>query len=152
MRPVESSSYSTISDDPECDTTGPREACHAENIAALKKLKIDPDRDDLSDLLQCAAISARKDTLRYRLNLGANANEKINGGSSALDTSALCTSYFDRSRLLRNASNDPKCRCHNDAEFDARESAGQQLAIRLQIRSLSADGTARGPSKRLEDE
>ena len=67
--------------DPERDTTGLRESCYAENIAALKKLKIDPDRDDLSDLLQCAAISARKDTLRYRLNLGANANDKINGGS-----------------------------------------------------------------------
>ncbi len=73
--------------DPECGTSGLREACYAEDIKALKKLKVDPDRDDLSDLLQCAAISARKDTLRYLLELGANTNDKANGGSSALDTS-----------------------------------------------------------------
>ena len=92
--------------DPECYTTGLREACHAKDIATLKALKVDRDRDDLSDLLQCAAISARLDTLRYLLELGANANDKANGGSSALDTSLrhLHFGSFDalRSKRLRS--------------------------------------------------
>jgi hypothetical protein len=87
--------------DPECDTTGLREACYAGNVAALKKLKVDPDRDDLSDLLQCAAISACLDTLRYLLELGANANDKANGGSSALDTS-LWHLHFGSFEVLRS--------------------------------------------------
>lgn len=52
----------------------------------LKKLKPDPNRDDLSDLLHCAAVSARSDAIRYLLEIGANPNDKPNGGSSALDT------------------------------------------------------------------
>jgi hypothetical protein len=50
----------------------------------LKKLKPENGRDDLADLLHCAAVLARKDTLHYLLEIGANPNDKANGGSSAL--------------------------------------------------------------------
>jgi ankyrin repeat protein len=72
--------------DPECFTTALREASYSGNVEVLKKLKPDPKRDDLSDLLHCAAVSARSDAIRYLLEIGANPNDKPNGGSSALDT------------------------------------------------------------------
>ena len=40
----------------------------------------------MSDLLHCAAVSGRSDAIRYLLEIGANPNDKPNGGSSALDT------------------------------------------------------------------
>ena len=52
----------------------------------LKKLKPDPSRDNLSDPLHSAAISNRQPTLHYLLELGANPNNKPNGGSRAVDT------------------------------------------------------------------
>ena len=73
-------------EDPECYTSGLQEACGSENLDVLKKLKPDPKRDDLNELLQCAAIWGRKPTLEYLLQVGANPNDKSNGGSSALDT------------------------------------------------------------------
>ena len=72
--------------DPECLTTALREAGYSGNVEVLKKLKPDPNRDDLSDLLHCAAVSGRSDAIRYLLEIGANPNDKPNGGSSALDT------------------------------------------------------------------
>jgi hypothetical protein len=72
--------------DPECFTTALREASYSGNVEVLKKLKPDPKRDDLSDLLHCAAVSAHSDAIRYLLEIGANPNDKPNGGSSALDT------------------------------------------------------------------
>ena len=72
--------------DPECFTTALREASYSGNVEVLKKLKPDPNWDDLSDLLHCAAVSARSDAIRYLLEIGANPNDKTNGGSSALDT------------------------------------------------------------------
>ncbi len=79
-------------EDPECFTTGLRQACHAESLEVLKKLKPQRDKDDLSDLLQCAAFWSRSATLEYLLELGTNPNDKPNGGSSAVD------------RVLRNMS------------------------------------------------
>jgi ankyrin repeat protein len=73
-------------EDPECFTSGLKEACHSENLDVLKKLKPNPDRDNLSELLHCAAIWRRSATLEYLLELGAPPNDKANGGSSALDT------------------------------------------------------------------
>ena len=73
-------------EDPECYTSGLEEACRSENLDVLKKLKPDSTRDSLSELLQCAALWARKATLEYLLQIGANPNDKPNGGSSALDT------------------------------------------------------------------
>jgi ankyrin repeat protein len=73
-------------EDPECYTSGLQEACGSENLEVLKKLKLDPKRDDLTELLHSAAIWGRKPTLEYLLQVGANPNDKANGGSSALDT------------------------------------------------------------------
>jgi Ankyrin repeats (many copies) len=72
--------------DTESFTTALREASYSGNVEVLKKLKPDPERDDLSDLLHCAAVSGHSDAIRYLLEIGANPNDKPNGGSSALDT------------------------------------------------------------------
>jgi ankyrin repeat protein len=71
-------------DDPECHTTALKEACSKGNLDVLKKLKIDPHTDDLSELLSSAALTS-KETIEYLLSLGAKPNDKPNGGSSALD-------------------------------------------------------------------
>jgi len=71
-------------DDPECHTTALKEACSKGNLEVLKKLKIDPHTDDLSELLSSAALTS-KETIEYLLSLGAKTNDKANGGSSALD-------------------------------------------------------------------
>ncbi|MFB3922671.1 MAG: ankyrin repeat domain-containing protein [Terriglobia bacterium] len=73
-------------EDPACYTTGLEEACRSEDLDVLKKLKPDPSRDNLTELLDRAAIWGRKETLEYLLEMGANPNDKANGGSSALDT------------------------------------------------------------------
>jgi len=72
--------------DPECYTSGLQEASYAGNVGVLKKLKPEAGRDNLEDLLHCVAISGRKDALHYLLEIGAKANDRANGGSSALDT------------------------------------------------------------------
>jgi hypothetical protein len=73
-------------EDPECFTSGLEEACYPESHDVLKKLKPDPDRDDLAKLLHCASILRRHETLEYLLRIGAQPNDKGNGGSSALDS------------------------------------------------------------------
>jgi len=73
-------------EDPDCYTSGLEEASRSENLDVLKKLKPDANRDNLSELLDRAAIWERKATLEYLLQIGANPNDKPNGGSSALDT------------------------------------------------------------------
>jgi hypothetical protein len=73
-------------DDPECYTSGLEEACRSETLDVLKKLKPDPSRDNFTELLDRAAVWGRKETLEYLLEMGANPNDKANGGSSALDT------------------------------------------------------------------
>jgi ankyrin repeat protein len=82
-------------EDPECYTSGLEEACHSENLDVLKRLKPDPNRDNLGELLQIAASWRRIATLEYLLGIGANPNDKTNGGSSALD-SALGSLSFVR--------------------------------------------------------
>ena len=72
--------------DTECFTTALKEASYSGNAEVLKKLKPDPNRDDLGNLLHCAAVSGRTEAIRYLLEIGANPNDKPNGGSSALDT------------------------------------------------------------------
>jgi hypothetical protein len=72
-------------DDPECHTSGLEEACHSESLDVLKRLKPDPTRDNLTELLGWAAIWGRKETMEYLLEIGANPNDKASGGSSALD-------------------------------------------------------------------
>jgi ankyrin repeat protein len=80
-------------EDPECYTSGLEEACHSENLDVMKKLKPDPSRDNLSELLHCAAISSRKAVLEYLLKIGANPNDKPNGGSTALETALWHLSF-----------------------------------------------------------
>jgi hypothetical protein len=72
--------------DPECYISGLQEACYAGNIEVLKKLKPEASRDNLEDLLHCAAVSGRKDAICYLLEIGAKPNDRANGGSSAVDT------------------------------------------------------------------
>jgi hypothetical protein len=74
-------------DDPECYTTALLEACSKGNLDVLKKLKPDPAIDDLSELLSSVGLSASSEVVTYLLALGANPNNKPNGGSSALDRS-----------------------------------------------------------------
>jgi hypothetical protein len=92
--------------DPEGFTTGLREASYSGNVEVLKKLRPDPLRDNLSDLLHCAAVSGRSHTLRYLLEIGAKPNDKSNGGSSALDHCLwhlnFSSSYLYHSKSLRS--------------------------------------------------
>ena len=71
-------------EDPACFTSGLEQACHPESVDVLKKLKPDSNRDDLAKLLHCAAFWSRSATLEYLLEIGAQPNDKANGGSSAL--------------------------------------------------------------------
>jgi hypothetical protein len=59
-------------------------AAYSKNLEILKRLKPDAKRDDLEDLLSCAATFGRLETVRYLLDLGAKPNDKPNGGSTAL--------------------------------------------------------------------
>ena len=82
--------------DPDCHTTALREACSKGSLDALKKLKPDPRLDKLSDLLQAAALSDSKEVIDYLLHLGAQPNDKPNGGSSALDRCLWHLPWEDR--------------------------------------------------------
>jgi ankyrin repeat protein len=73
-------------EDPECYTSGLEEACYSGHVEVLKKLKPHPAHDNFAELLRCASICRRVEALTYLLELGANPNDKANGGSSALDT------------------------------------------------------------------
>jgi len=86
-------------DDPDCHTTALREACSKGSLDALKKLKPDPRLDNLSDLLQSAALSDSKELIDYLLHLGAQPNDKPNGGSSALDRCLWHLPWEDRNRF-----------------------------------------------------
>lgn len=87
-------------DDPDCLTTALREACSKGSLDALKKLKPDVRLDNLSDLLQAAAISDSKELIDYLLHLGAPPNDKPNGGSSALDRCLWRLSWEDRNTFF----------------------------------------------------
>jgi hypothetical protein len=84
-----------------------REATYSGNVEVLKKLKPDPSRDDLTDLLHCAALLGRREPLSYLLEIGAKPNDKPNGGSSALDR-CLWELNYGRSFVYRSKS--PKSR------------------------------------------
>ncbi len=80
----------------ECHITALEQACYQENVEILKRLKPDPERDNLAELLGCAAFG-RKETVRFLLELGANPNDKPNGASTALDR---CLSHLDFEAIL----------------------------------------------------
>jgi hypothetical protein len=78
--------YNRSSDEAEDDyTTALEEACHQENLDVLKRLKPDAKRDNLTQLLNCASLFARKEIIGYLLEIGAQPNDKLNGGSTAMD-------------------------------------------------------------------
>lgn len=72
-------------EDADSFTTGLQEACYGGHTELLRKLRLDPERDDLTELLKCAAIALHKDTMQLLFERGAKPNDKQNGGSSALD-------------------------------------------------------------------
>jgi hypothetical protein len=73
-------------DDPEAYSSALKQACYAGKLEIVKRFKPEAGKDDLSDLLHCAAVSGKKDLIGYFLNLGASPNDKPNGGSSAIDS------------------------------------------------------------------
>ena len=79
----------TEEDRTELAATALMEACYQENVDVLKKLKPDPSRDNLTELLNCAAGLARKEIIKYLLELGAQPNDKANGASTAMDRCLL---------------------------------------------------------------
>jgi hypothetical protein len=60
-------------------------AAYSKNVEILKRLKPDAKKDNLDELLACAAGFDRIDVVRHLLELGAEANDKANGGSSGFD-------------------------------------------------------------------
>jgi hypothetical protein len=71
--------------DPDSFTTAIEEACSKGRLDILKRLKIDPEKDNLQEALKCAGWSGDEQVVRYLLELGVNPNDKPNGGSRALD-------------------------------------------------------------------
>jgi hypothetical protein len=72
-------------DNPECYGTAMEAAALGESVDVLRRLKPNPEADDLGDLLVSASIGGNTDIIRALLNLGANPNCKPNGGSAAID-------------------------------------------------------------------
>jgi hypothetical protein len=88
-------------EDPEWHTTALHEACRSDNVEILKRLK--PTRaDDLAGMLERAAFYAHHDILAYLLELGANPNDKADGGSSALETCIQHLGWEDFDRIRYN--------------------------------------------------
>ena len=85
-------------DDPEWHTTGFEEACAFGNVELLKRLR--PTRgDNLGGMLQRAAFSAHREVLEYLLDLGADPNDKPDGGSTALEASIRYLGWEDFDRV-----------------------------------------------------
>jgi hypothetical protein len=76
---------SRYGDDPECHSSAMEEACFQGSIEVLRRFKPSGELDDLSLLLKEAAHFGHADVVRYLLSLGAEPNNKSNGGSTALD-------------------------------------------------------------------
>ena len=79
----------TEEDRAELAATALMDACYQENLDVLKKLKPDASRDNLTELLNCAAGLSRKEIIKYLLELGAKPNDKANGASTAMDRCLL---------------------------------------------------------------
>jgi ankyrin repeat protein len=89
-------------DDPDMDTTAFHEACVAGYPEILRRLKPDPARDDLGKLLEEAAFFARREPMTYLLSIGANPNNKANGGSGALEACLRHLGWADFDRVLHH--------------------------------------------------
>ncbi len=85
-------------DDPEWSTTALHEASEWGNVAVLKRLRPDPS-DDLAGMLERAAYRANSGALEHLLALGANPNDKPDGGSSALDACLRILGFEELDRV-----------------------------------------------------
>ena len=85
-------------DDAEWHTTAMHEACVSGNVDVLKRLKPNPT-DDLAGMLERAAFFAHRDVLAYLLDLGANPNDRPDGGSSALEACIRHLGWEDFDRV-----------------------------------------------------
>lgn len=79
-------------------TTAMAEACFSGNVDILKKLKPSPT-DDLAGMLERAAFSAHREVLAYLLDLGANPNDRPDGGSNALEACIRHLGWEDFDRI-----------------------------------------------------
>jgi hypothetical protein len=74
-------------DDPEYQQSALQIACQSRKPEILKRLKPDPATDDLGELMRAAAsFITTPETVAYLVSLGADVNDKQDGGSTVLDT------------------------------------------------------------------
>jgi hypothetical protein len=85
-------------DDPEWHTTALNEAAASGDVKLLKRLG-PKSSDDLAGMLEGAAFAARRDVLAYLLDLGANPNDRPDGGSSALESCIRHLGWEDLDRV-----------------------------------------------------
>jgi hypothetical protein len=71
-------------DDPESYVCALQQATAFSHVEILKKFRLNRERDDLSRLLGEASFGQSSDILVYLLQLGAQPNDRANGGSSSL--------------------------------------------------------------------
>ncbi len=84
------------------------EASASGNVAALKRLQ--PNRAaDLAGMLARAAFISNRETLDYLLELGANPNDKPDGGSSALDACLQFLGWEELDRVQHRRLHDLSC-------------------------------------------
>lgn len=81
-------------DDPEYRTTALHQACGLDDPSVLRRLGPTRD-DDLAGMLERAAFGARARVIELLLDLGADPNDKPDGGSSALDACVRCLGWED---------------------------------------------------------
>jgi hypothetical protein len=81
-----------IADDPTSRESALQIACASRKLAILQRLKPDPTLDNLSELMAAAAsIMTTPETVAYLVKLGANINDKADGGSTVLNA---CLRHF----------------------------------------------------------
>lgn len=84
--------YSHYDDDPECDRTAVEEARSSGKLDVLRRFKVNPESDDLTELLRCAALSADLEVIHYLLDLIAQPNDDDCEGCPALQ---LCLCHLE---------------------------------------------------------
>jgi hypothetical protein len=97
---VEDVDVPDIANDPESQRSALEEACSSGHVEIVKRLKPDPTTDNLGDLLKAASTFAKRDVIPYLLTLGADPNDKPNGGSSALDGCLKYLQWEDSSQFF----------------------------------------------------